>query len=293
MKNLDPEEKMDTNQDITNIFGDWVKNIDKKREIFSSSYPFGHVVINDFLNKDLAETAFSKFPSNYDDWHKYNNPLEVKYALDDFNMMDESIQSIFKTLSSQQAIDIFSKITNIPNLEHDPYLHGGGLHAHPRNGRLNIHLDYEKHPILTDKERRLNIILFMTKDWREEWNGDNQLWDESLTEPAVKTPVQFNTAILFQTNNISWHGLPDKIKCPEGVFRKSLAYYYISDIVSKAENNKVGNDGSGHRTKATYVHHPHKPRDERMEKLINIRPLRRIEQSDMDEIWPDWNAEDD
>ena len=112
-------------------------------------------------------------------------------------------------------------------------------------------------------------------------------------------PQQKQDSILFllglriQTNNISCHGLPDKIKCPEGGFRKSPAYCYISDIVSKAENNKVGNDGSGHRTKATYIHHPHKPRDERMEKLINIRPFRRIEQADMDEIWPDWNAEDD
>ena len=48
----------------------------------------------------------------------------------------------------------------LSNLEYDKYLHGAGLHKHPKYGRLNIHLDYEKHPI-SGKERRLNIILFI------------------------------------------------------------------------------------------------------------------------------------
>ena len=74
------------------------------------------------------------------------------------------------------------------------------------------------------------IILFLTKDWKEEWNGDNQLWDKNATECQVKTYPKFNSAIIFETNGISWHGVPDKIMCPEGIFRKSLAYYYISPL---------------------------------------------------------------
>ena len=207
--------------------------------------------------------------------------------------MDKSIQKVFLALSTQYAINKFSYITGIENLEYDPCLHGAGLHAHPRNGRLQLHLDYEKHPILIDKERRLNIILFLTKDWKKEWNGSNQLWNQNLTKAEVCTEVKFNTAIIFQTNNISWHGLPDKIQCPENVFRKSLAYYYISDLVSKAEEDKIGNNGTGHRAKATYIQHPYTPHNEKLEKLIKIRPFRRIEQSDMDEIWPDWCPETD
>ncbi len=44
------------------------------------------------------------------------------------------------------------ELTGIENLEDDPTLHGAGLHMHPRNGRLMMHLDYEKHPILVDKK---------------------------------------------------------------------------------------------------------------------------------------------
>ena len=61
-----------------------------------------------------------------------------------------------------------------------------------------MHLDYEKHPRMENKERRLNIILFLTKDWKEEWNGDNQLWSNDMKKCMVKTYPKFNSAIIFE-----------------------------------------------------------------------------------------------
>ena len=243
------------------------------------------------MNPDYAELLFNNFPTNFEDWHKYCNPIEVKYANNDINNMDMNIKMIFDLLSTNELTTIFSKISSIADLEFDPYLHGAGLHSHGRYGRLNLHLDYEKHPILEDKQRRLNIILFLTKDWEEEWNGDNQLWDKNATECQVKTYPKFNSAIIFKTNEISWHGVPDKIMCPEGIFRKSLAYYYISPLKTSKDVKKTGSDESGYRTKATFIKRPSDPYDEKMEKLYKIRPKRRITQKDMNEIWPDWTPE--
>ena len=38
-------------------------------------------------------------------------------------------------------------------------------------GRLNMHLDYEKHPILENRQRRLNIIYYLNDrmERRMEW----------------------------------------------------------------------------------------------------------------------------
>ena len=147
---------------------------------------------------------------------------------------------MFYLLSTSKIIEIFSKITGIEDLEYNPYLHGAGLHAHPRYGRLNMHLDYEKHIILKNKQRRLNIILFLSKDWKNEWNGDNQLWNSEMKKCVVKTYPKFNSAIIFKTDEITWHGLPEKIMCPEGVFRKSLAYYYTQNYSDAlAETDKA------------------------------------------------------
>ena len=88
---------------------------------------------------------------------------------------------------------------------------------------------------------------------------------------------------------ISWHGVPEIIKCPEDIYRKSIAYYYVSDLIDNCDDTKIGNDGSGFRTKATFVKRPQDPYDETMEKLYKIRPYRRIEKNDLDEIYPEWN----
>jgi hypothetical protein len=71
-------------------------------------------------------------------------------------------------LSTDQVVDNVRQITKIDNLTYDEYLHGAGLHAHPRYGRLNMHLDYEKHPY-NGLQRRINIILYMNKEWDPSW----------------------------------------------------------------------------------------------------------------------------
>lgn len=280
------------NEDLSKYFGEWINQIDKLKEEYSSNLPFSYIKIDNFLNEELVQKIHQEFPRDFSNWWKYNNPIEVKLANDDINNFDENIKKIFYLLSSKKLVEIFSKITGIENLEYDPYLHGAGLHAHPRNGRLNMHLDYEKHPILEDKERRLNIILFLNKEWKEEWNGDNQLWDRTMSQCKVKTFPKFNKAIIFQTNDISWHGVPDKIICPEDIYRISLAYYYISPLISKKDNEKFGNDGSGYRSKATFIKRPKDKQSDKMDLLYKIRPIRRIEEEDLNEIWPDWNPKD-
>ena len=79
--------------------------------------------------------------------------------------------------------------------------------------------------------------------------------------------------------------------CPEGTLRKSFAYYYISPLASKSNNNKIGNNGSGYREKATFVKKPTDPDIPQLKKLYEIRPKRRIEKEDMEEIWPEWTPE--
>lgn len=277
--------------DNKKYFGDWIKDIHTLKTEYANALPFEHIKIDNFLQEEYAEEIFKNFPTDFETWHKYYNPIEFKYANDNINNMNKPTKELFYLLSTNQLLNIFSNITGIKDLEFDPYLHGAGLHTHPRYGRLNMHLDYEKHIMLKTKQRRLNVILFFTKDWKEEWNGDNQLWSNDMKECVVKTYPKFNSAIIFKTDEITWHGLPEKIMCPEGIFRKSFAYYYISPLVSNSSENKIGNDGSGYRTKATFVKRPTDPVIPELEKLYKIRPYRRIEKRDMEEIWPEWTPE--
>ena len=264
------------------LFGNWIDNLEYLQQQFLHAEPFDHIIIPNFLNEEYAEALYSAFPEDVESgtWHKYNNPLEKKYTKDDIKNIPVCLKEFFYLLSTREIIDTFSQLSDIKDLEHDPYLHGAGLHAHPRGGKLHMHLDYEKHPF-TSKERRLNVILYMSKDWKEEWNGETQLWDKTMQNCVVKSPVKFNTAIIFKTNETSWHGLPETITCPEGVLRKSIAYYYVSPIFTGAKDDKFGNDGSGYRTKASFAKRPQDSHCEKMEQLYKIRPYRLITQQDL------------
>jgi hypothetical protein len=133
----------------------------------------------------------------------------------------------------------------------------------------------------------------MSKDWNPEWNGHTELWDENITCKKVCSPVKFNHAIIFQTNNLSWHGLTDIIKCPPGAYRKSIAYYYVSDFEKeiKVHTNSVGCDRSGYRIKAVFRPTPGEEIHPGLEELYKIRPFRRITDADILKYYPQWLEE--
>jgi hypothetical protein len=124
----------------------------------------------------------------------------------------------------------------------------------------------------------------MSKDWDVMWNGSNELWNSDHSQCIIKTDVKFNRAILFKTNDISWHGLPDKIMCPENIFRNSLAYYYVSPLSTKKSEDH-------YRKKAKFIKRPNDSNDENIQKLYEIRPYRRITKEDISLLIPDWTIE--
>lgn len=284
------EEGLDTCIGDMSIFGEWILDVERIRRAFACNKPFPHAVIDDFLNPEIANTVHADYPSSPSDkWHHYQNPLEIKYAFNDIGRLKPSIQRVFDCLGSPAFVDRMQQITQLPTLEMDPYLHGAGLHMMPRNGRLHLHLDYEKHPRMMMKQRRLNIILFLSKDWKPQWNGATELWDKDL-QSHVDVQVRFNRAILFQTNEVSWHGVPRTITCPETMWRRSLAYYYVSPLHSKSDRSKIGASASGYREKATFIPTPDVPEQrDRYGSLYSIRPHRRIGPADLQTHCPDWD----
>ena len=261
-------------------FGNWINNLDELSSSYKNAEPFSYVVIENFLNENIAHSLSNNFPKPNQNWWHYHNPIEEKYAFDDIKNMDRDLKKYFLMVCKPEFLEKIKTISGIENLEFDPFFHGAGVHYHPPGGKLNMHLDYSINPF-SKKERRLNIIYFLNKEWREEWGGNTELWSESMKECKKKIVPKFNTALLFRTFDESWHGLPGYVKCPEGMARKSLAIYYMSEPRKNATMRK----------KAKFVVRPQDPFDERMQKLLDIRPMRRITEKDLEEIWPNWEVE--
>ncbi|MBS1624221.1 MAG: 2OG-Fe(II) oxygenase [Bacteroidetes bacterium] len=131
-------------------------------------------------------------------------------------------------LNSQPFLDFLTELTGIENLLPDPSLAGGGYHEIKPGGFLKIHSDFNKHPVYK-LDRRLNVLIYLNKDWKEEYGGHFELWDTDMTHCVTKIAPLFNTMALFSTTSRSYHGHPNVLTCPPDRSRKSIALYYYTN----------------------------------------------------------------
>jgi len=201
---------------------------------FARATPFPHAVIDDFLPLALADALEAEIPPYESDaWQEYRNAIEVKRTCNSWNHFPPTTYAFFNYLNSPDFVAALSRLLGVAPLYADPGLNGGGWHIHGPGGRLNPHLDYSLHPKV-GLQRKLNLILYLNRDWREEWGGGLGLWEHDAAGGgpgalAAEVMPAFNRAILFDTTGMSWHGLSRPLACPPGRLRKSLAVYYLTD----------------------------------------------------------------
>ncbi len=233
-------------------------------------------MIDNFFTADVYASICNEFGPVDSTWDRYWNPLEKKYAYKQISTKP-TVSRVFGELQSPEIISIFASLSRISNLEADDTLHGAGLHYHPRGGKLDMHLDYSIHP-QTGKERRLNLIVYLNDAWDPSWKGALELWDSDFAGCKVSVPPLPNRAILFQTSDISYHGIPYPIQCPETTGRRSLAMYYVSPIRT----------GVLHRSKAEFRPLPDQAISPQHASLYEIRKNRLIQETD---LWDGWEKE--
>lgn len=193
-------------------------------KIYVDTKPYWHAIIDDFLID--PDSIAREFPTQNDKcWFKYDNPLEIKQTCNHYDRFGKETYKAFVYFSSSAMLYMLESMTEC-SLIPDIGLHGGGLHQHGRGGKLNVHLDYHMHPKLP-LQRRLNLIVYLTPNWQEDWGGHLGLYQGP--DKLIKSiEPKYNRAVIFDTRG-SWHGLPEPIKCPPGVTRNSLAMYYLCE----------------------------------------------------------------
>ena len=83
-------------------------------------------------------------------------------------------------MNSYEFINFLNNLTGIKEkLIPDPYLWGGGFHELKNEGFLNIHSDFNVHPELK-LNRRINLLIYLNKDWQENYGGSLELWDKKM-----------------------------------------------------------------------------------------------------------------
>ena len=218
---------------------------EKRKDEYLNANPFPNIVLENFFDNDFLKEVVKNFPNleKINSSQKYINKNEVKFANNDYKNFPSSIKSLFDFMNSTAFLEFLQKITSIEEkLVADTELNGGGLHQIKSGGMLKIHTDFSKHP-KSDLDRRVNVLIYLNKNWNQAYGGDLELWDRKMKICAKKIQPTFNKMVIFSTNDFSNHGHPEPIKCPKDVSRKSIALYYFSKgrPASEIDRNNIKN----------------------------------------------------
>lgn len=235
----------------------WDTIFEKYNETYknASPYPFGQ--FENFLEHWAAEKAMASFPKVKDSgWIHYVHVNEKKHGLNKMDLIPPFLQEVIKTLNTDAFVAALSKLTGIPNLMPDPSLEGGGLHQSQRGGYLNIHADFTVHPHKRNWRRRVNVLVYLNEDWLPGYKGELELWTRDMKSCEQKISPIFNRCVVFNTDEDSFHGLPEAIQCPEEMTRKSIALYYFTEEETaprKRATNYRARPGDGFKSLFIYL----------------------------------------
>lgn len=217
---------------------------------YAFAEPFAHAVLDNFLPSEMTEGLLAHFPADpkaHDKVYDKGYGGTHKRQISPYDC-DAHMRAAFAFFNSAPFIRFIEGITNIQGLIPDPNFSGGGLHETSTGGLLGIHADFQVNEGL-QLFRRVNVLIYLNKDWQDAYGGKLELWDKAMTKKVVEIAPIFNRAVIFNTDADSFHGHPDPLTTPAHITRKSIALYYYK---AQAIQNQTGE--SRH---TLYVARPH------------------------------------
>lgn len=205
-------------------------NVDRLASEFQNQKPYPSICIDNFLNDEFAHEVADAYPS-YEEAQKMGRGFNAvnergKYQITDSTLFPEPIKQLHETLASDEFLRMMSKMSGIDGLVADRDLVGGGIHQTGPRGHLDVHVDFN-YIVERKLHRRLNILVFFNRQWQEEWGGQLELWDREVKTCHHKFSPIFNRCCVFETSEISFHGV-NAVKCPDDMARRSFAAYYYT-----------------------------------------------------------------
>jgi hypothetical protein len=207
-------------------------DLDRHAAAFARREPFRHVVIDDFLEADYAARLLAHFPP-FERGNARNEAGELggKSTVERIRELGAPYAALDDLIQSPAFLGLVSRITGIAELLYDPFYFGGGTHENRAGQDLDPHVDFNRHPV-EHWHRRLNLIVYLNREWRDDWGGSLELHSDPRAPDdriTLVTPL-YNRCVIFETTEWSWHGF-GRITLPEShrqLTRKSVALYFYT-----------------------------------------------------------------
>lgn len=183
----------------------------------------GYLVIDDLLPNDFVTKVYNNFPSTENAVER-KSIRENKYIGYQMNQFDPVLEELIYAFQEPNVVSLVAEICEINELEGDVNLYAGGLSLMKKDNFLNPHLD-NSHDKDLNRWRVLNLLFYVTPDWKLEDGGNLELWPDTVKNDPVMVVSKFNRLVIMATHQKSWHSVSkvavDKVRC-------CVSNYYFS-----------------------------------------------------------------
>lgn len=235
---------------------------------FKNIEPFSYLKVDNVLQEDFAKQIQEEILNiSNEEWDRYDNPLEHKYTLRNKENLPSECSKLFSMLTSDDFTENLSSIMGY-EIKNDHTKNWWGIHKYDNGDHLDIHVDAGLHP-QTKQKKQLTLGIYLSKDWKEENGGHLEIWkgenaynnDAKISECVDRILPVFNTLVIFENNDYSWHGNPNPVVCKNGEKRIFVTLSYVSEQF----------DDLNKKEKAFFVKRPEDPEDEEKDKIRMMR----------------------
>ena len=222
----------DSSIDITRL----ERESERLREVFHNAKPWPHLVIDDILRQDIAIRAAANFPKLGKVRSRLAWLLQARSFERRVERHDPAIVKLFEELHGRRFTSWLERLTGIDHLDPDMDMIGAGIHQGGNGSFLRVHADHNTHPHDTKRFRRVNVLLYLNETWKQEWNGDLELWDRHAIGCEKRVEPIINRCIVMAVDDTSYHGY-GPLRLPNGLTRNALAAYYYSDVAAEGQTH--------------------------------------------------------
>jgi Rps23 Pro-64 3,4-dihydroxylase Tpa1-like proline 4-hydroxylase len=210
--------------------------VEALRAQFSAATPWPHLVIDNFLQPEIATRAADAFPTPDKRKERLARFLGARSYGVRVEDQDPALGAIFEELQGARFTRFLASVSGIEDLAADRERIGAGLHQGARGSYLRVHADHNTHPKDGSRFRRINVLVYLNRRWESKWNGDLELWDRNATSCQKRIAPIFNRCAILPVDDTAFHGY-GPLRVPNGVTRNALAEYYYSDVAAVGQTH--------------------------------------------------------
>src|ERR1700748_62471 len=134
--------------------------------------------IDQLLPEAVALAIYNAFPSA-EEMAIHKSIRENKRVAAQMDLYNPLLEEIVFAFQDENIVKLCEEITGIESMQPDENLYAGGISLMAKGNFLNPHLD-NSHDNDRENYRVLNLLYYVTPDWKPENGGNLELWDDGV-----------------------------------------------------------------------------------------------------------------